>query len=118
MMIKDMIIEFFTGRPDKLGILYVIMGVSLFTYILFSILPEEKAIKFHGGSRLYDWDNEYDAQETVKRSRRFALQLLIYSTLVLILGYVLGHVVIDIGFWLFFPLALVLNVIRGGYVKK
>ena len=118
MIIKDIIIEFFTGRPDKLGILYVVMGVSLFSYILFSILPVEKAIKFHTRSHLYDWDNEYDAQATVKRSRRFALQLLIYCTLVLILSYILGSVVIDIGFWLFFPLALVLNVIRGDYVKK
>lgn len=87
MIIKDMIIKLFTGRPDKLGILYMIMGVSLFTYILFSILPEEKAIKLHRRSHLYDWDNEYDAQETVKRSRRFALQLLVYCTLVLILSY-------------------------------
>lgn len=94
MIIKDIIIEFFTGRPDKLGILYVVMGVSLFSYILFSILPEEKAIKLHGGSRLYDWDNEYDAQETIKRSRRFALQLLIYCTLVLILSYILGSVLL------------------------
>ena len=118
MIIKDIIIEFFTGRPDKFGILYVIIGVSLFTYILFSILPEEKAIKLHSRSRLYDWDNEYDAQETVKRSRRFALQLLVYCTLVLIFSYALGSVVIDIGFWLFIPLALVLIVIRGDYVKK
>ena len=114
----DIIIEFFTGKISKIGFLYIVFGVSLFTYILFIVLPEEKAIRFHRGASFYDWDNKYDVHQTVKRSRRFALQLLVYSVLVLAFSYILGTRLIDIGFWLFFPLALVLNIIRGNYVKK
>lgn len=117
-MIIDIVIKFFTGKPDQAGILYVVFGLSLLTYILLSVLPEEKAIKIHRYADLHDWDKKYDASQTVQRSKDFALWLLMYSLLVLILGYIFGDKVINIGFWLFFPIALVLGFIRGDYVKK
>lgn len=118
MIIRDIIIEFFTGKPGKTGILSVTFVISLLTYIIFSILPEDKAIKFYRYADLYDWDKEYDAYQTVKNIKAFPLQLLLYSLLVLILGYIFGDRILNVGFWLFFPMASIFAVIRGNFVKR
>lgn len=118
MLIRDIIIEFFTGKPGEREVLCIIFVISLFTYILVSIFPEEKAIKFHRYADPYDWDGEYDAYKTVKKTKAFALQLLLYSLLVLILGYIFGDRILNLGFWLFLPMASIFAIIRGNFVKK
>ena len=118
MIIKDIIIEFFTRKIGEKEVLYVVLGISLLTYVIVSIFPEEKAIRFHRYAYLYDWDKEYDAYKTVKKTKIFTLQLSLYSLLVLILGYIFGNRILKVGFWLFFPIALIFTIIRGDFVKR
>ena len=118
MEFRDVIIEFFTGKLGKEEALFVVSGICLVIYLIFRILPVEKAIKLHRHYRHYDWENEYDAHQTAKNTRTLALIFSLYFLLLLIIGYIFGEVAMDIGMWLFLPLAIVLIVKKGKYAKQ
>lgn len=113
----DVIIKFFTEKPSDLGIMYIVFGCSLLTYIIFRFLPEEKSKKVFFQSGLYDW-SKYDYSQTIKKNINFALALFMFSSIILVLNYVIGDIVAYMGVRIFFPLALVLAIIRGNVVKK
>lgn len=82
----DLIIKFFTETPNATQVFYIIFIVSLVTYTLLKVLPEEKGIKWASYYKRYDW-NKYDVNETVRLHRLFSKRILIYSTTVLILTF-------------------------------
>lgn len=110
-------VEFFTETPSDLGFMYIIFLLSTFTYIIFRFLPEEKSKRFFLGGRLFDW-NKYDYHKTIKKNITFARILCMFSSIILVLTFVIGDVVAYVGVRVFFPLVFVLVIVRGNPVKK
>lgn len=105
----DIVIRFFTETPSIIEVFYIIFFVSLVTYSLLKILPEEKGIKYLTFYRLYDWD-KYDVVETVRRQRKFAFRILVFSTGVIGLYYIAGEVVLGVGILLIIIFVLALSI--------
>ncbi|WP_440897099.1 hypothetical protein ACS127_03685 [Amphibacillus sp. Q70] len=93
---------------SSLEFFYVVFGVSLFMVIIYNLLSEKKAISFLLVYHVYEPNRaKYDFTKTLKHYKLFALTLLVYSTIIIILTYIFGIIVSKVGIWIFFVIVII-----------
>lgn len=103
---------FINSNITSLQFFYVVFGVSLVMSLIYHFLPEKKALKFLKVYHIYQYSyktshaEKYDFSKTLRNYKIFAVTLLIYSVFTIILTYIFGSTISDVGFWIFLLIVL------------
>lgn len=98
---------FINNNITPLQFFYVVFGVSLIMSLIYNGLPEKNAINFLKVFHVYKAKREkYNFSKTLRNYKIFAATLLIYSILIIILTYIFGSTISNVGFWIFLLIVL------------
>ncbi len=99
--------NFINNNITTLQFFYVVFGVSLVMSLIYNGLPEKNAINFLKVFHVYKAKREkYNFSKTLRNYKIFGATLLIYSMLIIMLTYIFGSIISNVGFWIFFLIVL------------
>lgn len=99
--------NFINNNITTLQFFYVVFGVSLVMSLIYNGLPEKNAINFLKVFHVYKTKREkYNFSKTLRNYKIFGATLLIYSMLIIMLTYIFGSIISNVGFWIFFLIVL------------
>jgi len=99
--------NFINNNITTLQFFYVVFGVSIVMSLIYNGLPEKNTINFLKVFHVYKAKREkYNFSKTLRNYKIFGATLLIYSMLIIMLTYIFGSIISNVGFWIFFLIVL------------
>ncbi|WP_143103201.1 MULTISPECIES: hypothetical protein [Halolactibacillus] len=96
------------GNISSLEFFYVVFGISLLMELIYNVISEKNAIIFLLVYHVYEPDRaEYDFTKTLRNYKLFALTLIVYSAIIIVLTYIFGTIVSKVGMWIFFLIVII-----------